>query len=177
MRSLLRPIDYMESEKIDYNMIEPGIRSLVEQMNKIPFIETVSSCEGHMGDSIFEGFAPDPGFTFMNGGHIAFDIEAGHLESAGFAKEVSELTKRNGFSAFNDVEVGPEHVHMVSFNTSYMGGHISDLARHEKMEESDSVEIRLRKSCQVDTAAAEKRKLEYKKFWSELENIAKKYSK
>jgi len=177
MRRLLKPIDYMDPHVIDYNLIEPGIRDLVRQMNEVPFVDTVSSCEGHVGDTIFKGASPDPGFTFINGGHIAFDANPSHVGSEGFMREVGELAKSRSFSSFKDVEVGKERLHVVGFDTSPAGGHVSDLVRKQLIEDLDSNEVRLRKSLQVERSAAMQRKEEYQQFWAEMETIARKYSK
>ncbi|MBI4894585.1 MAG: hypothetical protein HY833_02530 [Candidatus Aenigmarchaeota archaeon] len=175
MSSLMRPVDYMEPGRMDYSLIEPGVRELVRQLNEISFVETVSSCEGHVGDTIFKGATPDPGFTFINGGHMAFDILPSP-RSEKFLGEVSELARSRGFSSFKEVGFGGESVYMVNFDTTHVGGHVSDLAGKEKIEDSDDNEERVRKSFQVETKAAGVRKGEYQDFWRELGKIARKYS-
>jgi len=176
MRNLMRPIDYMEPSGIDYSLIEPGVRSLVREMNNIPFIETVSSCEGHVGQDIFKDARPDEGHTFITGGHVAFDVLPGSLKAEGFLGEVSDLSNRAGFSSFKEVGFGKESVFMVNFDTTHVGGHVSDLVSERKIEESDSDEVRLRKSFQVEAKAARERKEKYVEFWGEMEKIARKYS-
>ncbi len=177
MRFPLRPVDYMDPREMDYGMIEPGIRELVKQMNEVPFVETVSSCEGHLGDKIFKDASPDPGFTFISGGHIAFDLKPGHPDSDKFMREIGELAGSRSFSSLKDVEFGMETLHVVGFDTSPTGGHVSNLVRKQMIEDMDSNEVRLRKSLQVERVAAAERKEEYQKFWAEMSGIAKKYSK
>ena len=170
---MMRPIDYMEPSGIDYSLIEPGVRSLVRQMNEVPFVETVSSCEGHVGSDIFKGATPDEGHTFITGGHMAFDVLPGSVRTEGFLGEVSELANKTGFSSFREVGFGKESVYMVNFDTTHVGGHVSDLVSQRKIEESDSDEVRLRKSFQVKIEAANERKERYIEFWGEMEKIAK----
>jgi hypothetical protein len=171
----MKPVDYMEPGKMDYDLIEPGIRGLVRQMNAVPFIETVSSCEGHVGDFLFKGASPEAGFTFINGGHIAFDVLPSP-KAEGFLGEVGELAKSRSFSSLKEVGMGEESVYMVNFDTTHVGGHVSDLVKKKGIEDSDDNEERVRKSFQVDTTAAGRRKWEYQDFWGEMEKIAKKYS-
>lgn len=174
--SLFRPVDYMEPGNIDYSLIEPGMRSLVRKMNGIPFLKTVSSCEGHMQELLFGKFKPDAGHVFLDGGHIAFDMDTGDARSAEFVKDVVELTGRFKFAVLDEVSFGPEHVHMIRFNTTFLGGFRSDLAKNANEADSDSEEIRWRNRYQIDLASAQQRKQEYDLFWKELEAIATKYS-
>ena len=166
----------MKKEQIDYSQIDVGIRDLVSILNGIPFIQTQSSCEGHLrDDSGWTGILPDGGHKFLYGGDMIFRVDRRYKLAREFLREVKNLHTNYSF-----VELNEHHCNNSGCN---MGGSkildldYSDLTHPELINGKDDLEQMVKKRYQVPTAVGEKRLAEYKQVWSDFLVIAKKYVK
>lgn len=79
-RKVIPPTPYKELKGLD---IEEGVKELVRIMNKLPFVETTESCEGHL-----EVSKTDPkSFHFLSG-FITFKVD-GELD--GYTTEIKSI--------------------------------------------------------------------------------------
>lgn len=118
-------MNYEESE------IDPGIIKLVNLINKIPFIETDLSCEGHVENPYARDFpiTPDMDEVFMRSGGLLFYVDGkldvskttikidyfNHPLAKKFLRRLEKLTKKYPFTelrllnSYDARELKPEY--------------------------------------------------------------------
>lgn len=176
-KGFVAPVDYMSPGEIDHRKIERDVRGAVREINALPFVKTISSCEGHITKLLFDSYRPDPDHAFMWGGHLGMEVDCEREISGKFLSDVLDLTKKYPFSGMGHAtSFGDASTYILSFNSHYIMGMDFDLGHPELVKDSYSEEIKWRVGTQVDMQSAKRRKTEYKNFWKDLEEVARKYS-
>lgn len=172
----LLPVDHMEPGGIDYAEIDAGVRDAVRALNRIPFVETVASCEGHVQRRHY-GHPADPGFAFLHGGYLGMYVDEEDRRAAPFLRDMAGLARKYHFSDFGKVYhrrkagqiSGP---YGLGTNTSAMSGRTFDLADQNRITEEDAEEARCKKARQAEISLVRGRKLEYQMLWADVAKVA-----
>jgi len=169
------PVNYMEPKGMDYSKIELGVREAVRSLNSIPFVETVSSCEGHVLKKL-HGYKCDPGFLFLEEGHIGMYIDETDKRSAVFIKDISLVVGKYHFANFGKIYMknfdGP---YGIGLNSAFMGVPPFDLAEQDRAVETDPIDVIYKKARQAKASLIRERKIEYQNLWKEVEIMARKH--
>ncbi len=181
------PIRFQNKSGINYSDIDDGIRGLIRSMNQVPFLRTLSCCQGHIREQFSSTFPdhpdsqaiglPNPGYTYLFEGYIACCIDDSFSQVRDFQYEISH-------------NLFPKHPHVVArrgYNPftreldNYLPSELefelwidaSDLT--EKVLPGDKNFVRWRKSHHVRRDLAEARLEEHWAVWKELHQIVEKY--
>lgn len=183
----LKPADYMRPGKIDYRKIDPGVRDVVRELNRIPFVRTVASCEGHVMKR-WEKYRADDGCLFLYQGFVGMDIDERDEHARCFITDVAEMTRKYPFANFGKIYrgsavEGPDGrasgriksvygSHVLAFNTAHSGVYPFDLGRAHEIRGTDTEEVISKKLLQADEESVRKRKAQYQEVWRNLGIIA-----
>jgi hypothetical protein len=173
------PADYMEPGRVDYSEIDPGIRDAVRALNKIPFVETVASCEGHILKRHY-GHRADPGFAFLDGGYIGMYVDGTDKNSAAFLGDMAGVARKYHFANFGKIyrrgAPGTGAPYVLAANTAIMSGLMFDLGEHDRVRMDDAEEAMCKKSRQAEISLVRGRKAEYQMLWADAVGVAAKHA-
>lgn len=163
----------MNKPNIDYREIDKGIRELVFTLNKIPYIATQSSCEGHLKDYSMESFFPDKGHKFLYGGDIIFKIDKKNPKSAEFLRDVQKLKDKHSFFDLKEHHCGDKNCGMEGSQIISLTN--EDLISSQIIDDKNNLETIVKKMHQVKTSAGKQRLSHYQEIWDDFLEIAEKY--
>ena len=162
-------------EHIDYSHVDLWIKFIIDLLNRIPFLVTLSSCEWHLSDIHYpNNMHADQGYKFLDGGHIMFKFDKRHPSFQDFLNDIKELQKRYSFISLSD-----EHhwtISEIEWTQELLLG-FSDLTKQKPIEDGDSFETIIKQKHQVEPIAGEQRISDYKRVWNDIYAIAEKYAR
>ena len=172
---LQKPIVF-EKENIDYEYerIDKNIKELIRRLNKIPFVSTVSSCEGHLKDHLNVNIS-DRGCMFIMPGHIIFNMDKTNSQWQVFLGKVNKLVKKYPFAEINVHHCENEGCRIEG--AQCLDLNVYDLTHPETIVGTDSLETMEKKRYQVKIPIGKGRINEFHRFWSKLDKIAGEFSK
>jgi hypothetical protein len=169
-----RKLVVFEKRDVNYEEIDANVRGLIRRLNKIPFVSTVSSCEGHLLDEYYmTETIPDNGCMFIIPGHIIFDIDRANPQWQVFFEKVKGLVDKYPFAEIREHHCNEEECKIEGFQCLNLDS--EDLTCPETIVESDTLETMVKKRYQVKTPIGKKRIKEFRRFWSELNEIAEEF--
>lgn len=144
---------YMEPDKIDYRELDAGIREAVMGLNKIPFLATTASCEGHVKKKNDFGEYVGRDELFITRGFIAFEMDHSYEKSREFSDDLIALMKRHEPASFSRIYIWDRHFYMIE----------AAGPKQSSAELGSKSEIR-------------SKKVAYQRLWSDVAKLARKYS-
>ena len=163
----------MKRERINYAEIDIGVQDLVRGMNRIPFVATQSSCEGHLLYSSRYGLVPDEGCAFLTSGHVIFRLDRRYGAYRRFLEEVGSLTRKYSFVDLSEHNCGKQGCQTEGSITLNLYHH--DLTQPEPIVSTDNFETMFKKRWQVTIGAGSKRVEQFREVWSDLLGVVQRY--
>jgi len=156
--------------------VDAGIRDLVSILNAIPFVETESSCEGHLRDVKGMGCLtvfPDKDHKFLDSGDLIFRVDRRYKLTKEFLIDLKNLRNKYPFVNLSEHHCDTYKCRIEGFQSLYLD--FADLTNQELCTKTDDFELQTKQLFQVPTEVGEKRIAEFKQAWSDCLAIAIKY--
>lgn len=165
---------HKSTERINYREIDSGIRGLIENLNKLPFISTDSSCEGHLlKHFVYPKLFPKQNHSFIKGGSLIYFIDEKHSQASIFTKMVEEIVDKYSFIHFGVHDCGEKDCTIEGAQTIRLDH--TDLTNAELIDKDDSVETIMRKRFETPTRIGQQRIKHFQHFWRELNDLVKSF--
>lgn len=166
----------MEKPQIDYEKVDAGVRDLVRKLNELPFVATISSCEGHLKERAgwpnIRIVEPDKSYIFIRAGTLVFKIDKQHKEAQKFLEDIANLREKYPFIKLERLGRSNEIAYYLGYSDLPSSFQIKD---EPSIDDITFVDFVLKKEFQVDEIAGRKRIEDYKKVWADLQAIVDKY--
>ncbi|MBT5021380.1 hypothetical protein HOK51_01645 [Candidatus Woesearchaeota archaeon] len=152
--------------------LDLGIEQLVHTLNKIPFITTQASCEGHLADKCFGVYA-EPNRKMLYGGDMIFKVNSDNPKANDFLDELKSLEQKYHFVDLDEHHCGNPDCSIEDSMCFVFDQH--DLTQIHTLTDEDDLKTSMKKSFQVKPADGIQRIKEYASVWKEFLEIANKY--
>ncbi len=159
--------------------LDEDIGMLIYYLYKLDFIKTTWSCSGHIGKHLMDaGNSSRENYFVYQPGILFFEIKIENDHSKHFIQELAKLVNNYKFAS---LKIHPKNEYHLFLEMKDLVEESKTFENKEKQEGIANLLLHFHdqsaKHKEVRIDLAQKRYLEFKDFWCQLENIAKKYLK
>lgn len=174
--------------KIDYSGFDISMPMRIHLMNRLPFIRTVDSCEGHIRTEMSDKkyglvVKSDRGYVFITPAHIMFKLDEGNEQAQQFIIDLTRLKTRYPFITFKkfqgiwDFRLNCDdlltHKHLfdkITLRKGIRAAKLGDIPALKKY-----IELDVKSKHQALKGPVTKRLLQYKEIWKLFDWVLSKY--